>query len=248
MRYFLEIAYNGSAYSGWQMQPNALSVQEVLEDKMSVLLQTKIKVHAAGRTDAGVHAKQLFVHLDYDLSFEENFIFKINTFLPRDISVTAIHKVVEDAHARFHATAREYEYLISEKKNVFLEGLVYQLYKSPDILKMNEAANILLQYQDFQCFSRSNTDVKTYFCKIEKAHWEIEGDILKFTIRADRFLRNMVRAIVGTLLDVGFGKTNVEDLQEIIASKDRRRAGTSAPANGLYLTKIEYPEAVFLKE
>ncbi|GEQ85694.1 tRNA pseudouridine synthase A [Patiriisocius marinistellae] len=248
MRYFLEIAYNGTNYCGWQIQPNAISVQEVLERKMSILLQKEIKVHAAGRTDAGVHAKQLYVHFDYEAQFEGNFIYKINSFLPSDISVIAIHSVVDDAHARFNAIAREYEYLISVKKNVFLEGLSYQLYHAPDILKMNEAASILLKYQDFQCFSRSNTDVKTYFCDINKAYWEREGDLLKFTIQADRFLRNMVRAIVGTLLNIGFGKSTIEDLHNIIASKDRREAGTSAPAHGLYLTKVEYPEDVFLRD
>lgn len=248
MRYFLEIAYNGAAYCGWQIQPNELSVQQVLEEKMSLLLQKEVKVYAAGRTDAGVHAKQLYVHFDHDAVFPANFLFRINSFLPFDISVQKVQAVLDDAHARFHATAREYEYLVSVKKNVFLEGLAHQVFKLPDVSLMNEAASVLLQYQDFQCFSRSNTNVKTYFCRIEKALWDVDGDVFIFTIAADRFLRNMVRAIVGTLLDIGFGKSTIEDLHHIIASKDRTKAGASAPAHGLYLTKVEYPLEVFSKD
>ena len=231
------------------MQPNAITVQEVLEGAMSRLLRKEIKVVSAGRTDAGVHARQLFAHFDFDeISDPSQLVFRLNSFLPKDISVKKIFRVKEDAHARFHASEREYEYVISLKKDPFSEGFAYLLHQKPNIESMNEAANSLLSYQDFQCFSRSNTDVKTYNCTINKAFWKEVNNRLIFTISADRFLRNMVRAIVGTLLDVGFGKISLKEFHDIIKSKNRVNAGTSAPANGLYLTKVKYPEAVFIME
>lgn len=245
-RYFLDISYNGGAYCGWQKQPNSLSVQEVLETTLSTLMRTEIKVMGAGRTDAGVHAKQLVVHVDLaEILNIDKLIYRLNSMLPKDILISAIREVQDDSHARFHAISREYEYLISVKKSVFLEGLAHQINTMPNIEKMNEAASLLLGYEDFQCFSRSNTDVKTFLCDIKKAHWSSEGDMLIFTIEANRFLRNMVRAIVGTLLDVGYGVTTIEGLKEIIASKNRSNAGASAPAKGLYLTKVEYPKSIF---
>ena len=229
------------------MQPNAITVQEVLEGAMSNLLRKEIKLTAAGRTDAGVHAKQLFAHFDFEeIQDPSHLVFRLNSFLPKDISVKNIHVVREDAHARFHATEREYEYVISLKKDPFSEGFTYLLHQKPNVDAMNEAAGTLLSYQDFQCFSRTNTDVKTYYCNVEKAYWRVENDRLIFTISANRFLRNMVRAIVGTLLDVGYAKISLEEFHTIIASKNRVNAGSSAPANGLYLTKVLYPDDIFV--
>lgn len=247
MRYFVEIAYNGKHYFGWQRQPNQISVQQVVEETLSTLLRKEIKVVAAGRTDTGVHAKQLFAHFDFD-EFEnkDELIFRINSFLPKDISVKNILEVADNAHARFDAIRREYEYHISLGKNPFTYDFAYQLYNRPDVSLMNQAAQMLLHHKDFQCFSRSKTDVKTYNCTIVKAHWEEKDDFLVFTIVADRFLRNMVRAIVGTLLDVGFGKTTLDGFRDILNSQNRREAGASAPAHGLYLKKVVYPDSLFL--
>ena len=245
MRYFIEIAYNGANYFGWQIQPNAITVQEVLEDRLSTLLKTEIKVTGAGRTDAGVHAKQLFAHFDCEeITDISELIFRLNSFLPKDIAISNIIRVKEDAHARFDAVLREYEYVISLKKNPFSEGLAYQIHNKPDVELMNKAAKVLLDYKDFQCFSRSKTDVKTYHCIIKKAYWQETNEGLIFTVSADRFLRNMVRAIVGTLLDVGFKKTSLETFHKILKNKDRSKAGASAPAHGLYLTKVQYPETI----
>ncbi|UAB81341.1 tRNA pseudouridine(38-40) synthase TruA [Marixanthomonas sp. SCSIO 43207] len=245
MRYFIEIAYNGAQYCGWQIQPNASTVQEVLQKKLSILVQRDIKVVGAGRTDTGVHAKQLFAHFDIDeIKNTSELIFRLNSFLPNDISVVNLFQVKDDAHARFDATQRAYQYVISLKKNPFLEGLAFQIHNKPDVKLMNEAAKTLLNYNNFKCFSRSKTDVKTYNCTIEKAYWKEEENQLIFTISADRFLRNMVRAIVGTLLDVGYHKTSIEEWHQIIQTKDRSKAGASAPAHGLYLTRVHYPETI----
>lgn len=249
LRYFIEIAYNGTKYFGWQIQPNAITVQEVLERAMSNLLRKEIKLAAAGRTDAGVHAKQLFAHFDFEEILDlSHLVFRLNSFLPKDIAVKNIVLVIADAHARFHASKREYEYVISLIKDPFSEGFTYFLHQKPNIEAMNQAAETLLSYQDFQCFSRTNTDVKTYYCTVEKAYWKVENDRLIFTITANRFLRNMVRAIVGTLLDVGYAKTSLEEFHAIIASKNRVNAGSSAPANGLYLTKVSYPDEIFVTD
>ena len=249
MRYFIEIAYNGTPYHGWQIQPDAISVQQVLEETLSTFFRSAIKVTGSGRTDTGVHARQLYAHFDFEnIPNIEETIFRLNSFLPKAIAVQSIRRVQDEAHARFDAKQREYEYLISLQKDPFAEKLAHQLFQTPDIDLMNQAAEMLCDYSDFQCFSRSNTDVKTYICTITKAFWEIDGNRLRFTIAADRFLRNMVRAIVGTLLDVGFGKTTLEELQQIIESKDRSRAGASAPAHGLYLTKVSYPNTIFVKK
>ena len=245
MRYFIEIAYNGKNYFGWQRQPKQISVQQVLEETLSTLFRKEIKLTGAGRTDAGVHAKQLFAHFDFDeIEGFEELIFRMNSFLPKDISVKNIIEVKEDAHARFDAVEREYEYIISLEKDPFLQDFAFQINNKPNLDLMNQAAELLLHHKDFQCFSRSKTDVKTYNCTIAKAHWEAKNNRLIFTIAADRFLRNMVRAIVGTLLDVGYGKTTLEDFKAILNSKSREEAGASAPAHGLYLTKVVYPGTI----
>jgi tRNA pseudouridine38-40 synthase len=247
LRYFIELSYNGKAYHGWQNQPNAISVQEVVEDALSKLLKTKIAIVGAGRTDAGVHAEQLFAHFDYEPPFNvEMLIFKLNSFLPVDISIQNIFEVKAESHARFHALSRTYNYIITQRKDVFnSEGSCY-IKHDLDIDKMNEAAKILFDYRNFKCFSRSNTDVNTYNCTIMLAQWKEHNSQLIFTIKADRFLRNMVRAIVGTMLNIGLGKTSIEELHKIINSEDRSKAGASVPAHGLYLSRIEYKKSIFI--
>jgi len=245
LRYFIQLSYNGSSYHGWQIQPNAVTVQETIQDALSKLLNTNISITGAGRTDTGVHAFQMFAHFDVDETFDtENLTFKLNSFLPKDIAIQSIFQVNADAHTRFHAIKRSYDYKISLKKNVFLFDYTHYVHQKLDVDKMNEAANILLEYTNFQCFSKSNTDVKTYNCKIEQAQWKQEGNLLIFTISADRFLRNMVRAIVGTLLNIGLSKIAVSDMHKILASKDRSEAGFSVPSKGLYLTEVLYPDNI----
>ncbi len=248
MRYFLEIAYNGKNYFGWQRQPEQISVQQVLEETLSTMLRKEIKIMGAGRTDTGVHAKQLFAHFDFNaIENKEDFLFRINSFLPKDISIKNIFKVMEDAHARFDALEREYEYIISFEKDPFSQDFAYQINNKPNVALMNEAAKILLNHKDFQCFSRSKTDVKTYNCTIVKALWEAKDNRLIFTIAADRFLRNMVRAIVGTLLDVGFGKISLEEFKKILESKSREEAGASAPATWFVFDQSGISERNFLE-
>lgn len=248
MRYFVAFSYNGAAYHGWQYQPNAISVQEVLETTFSTLLKKEISLIGAGRTDAGVHAKEMYAHFDFDrILEEEGLIHKLNAFLPDDIAVQNIVEVVEDAHARFHATERTYEYWITQEKDPFLTETTHYVRKKLDVEKMNQAATILLGRQDFECFSKSKTDVNTYLCDVKKARWEQKDGKFVFTITADRFLRNMVRAIVGTLLDVGTGKKAINDLHTILASKSRAEAGTSVPAKALYLTAVLYPNKIIKK-
>jgi len=245
LRYFIELSYNGKAYHGWQNQPKAISVQEVLEKALSTLLKEKIAIVGAGRTDTGVHAKQMFTHFDtiVELSFVD-LKFKLNSFLPKDIAVHDIFKVNDEAHARFDAISREYIYRISLSKNVFTFNNTYYFKQELNVDMMNDAAKILFEYEDFKCFSRSNTDVKTYNCNIMKADWILYDEELVFTVKADRFLRNMVRAIVGTMINIGIGKIGVNDLHSIIKSKDRSKAGASVPGHALYLTKIEYPKSL----
>lgn len=199
----------------------------------------------AGRTDAGVHASQMFAHFEVEEPFDiDLIIFKLNCYLPADVAVKNIFEVHEKAHARFNALSRTYRYRIATNKNVFNSDFAYHVYFPVDIHKMNAACDILFQYNDFQCFSKSNTDVKTYHCNIMEASWKLKDDELVFTITADRFLRNMVRAIVGTMIEIGLGKMEVEKMHHIIQSKDRSEAGYSVPAQGLYLTKIVYPESI----
>ncbi|SDM23438.1 tRNA pseudouridine(38-40) synthase TruA [Kriegella aquimaris] len=245
MRYFIEFSYVGKQYHGWQNQPNAISVQQVLEDALSKLLRQTIALVGAGRTDAGVHAKQMFAHFDYDSVDDTNgLVYRLNAFLPDDIAVHSIFEVEAGSHARFDAIERAYEYWVLQKKNPFYAEAAHYVKHPLDVKKMNEAAAQLLEYEDFECFSKSNTDVNTYLCAIKRAEWVDQKGVLVFTIVADRFLRNMVRAIVGTLLDVGTGKNSIEDVKAIIKSGDRRNAGPSVPAKGLYLTKVLYPETI----
>jgi tRNA pseudouridine38-40 synthase len=242
LRYFVEFAYNGTHYHGWQYQPNAISVQETLNKVFSTLLQATIDIMGAGRTDAGVHAKLMYGHFDTDIVIDNSkFIHKANSFLPKDIVIYNIILVHDDAHARFDATLRTYNYHITTFKNVFNNDLSWYTTKNLDIAAMNEAAKKLLDFTDFKCFSKSNTEVNNYNCKITEAFWSIEKEQIIFTISANRFLRNMVRAIVGTLVNVGLHKISQADFVKIIESQNRENAGFSVPAHGLFLTKIEYP-------
>ncbi|MFV0540596.1 MAG: tRNA pseudouridine(38-40) synthase TruA [Aestuariibaculum sp.] len=245
MRYFIELSYNGAKYHGWQNQPNAISVQEVLEKALSVLLKTPTEIVGAGRTDAGVHASQMFAHFNTENNLNtKNLTYKLNSFLPRDIAIHDIFKVKDDAHARFNAISRQYLYRISLNKNVFNFDNAYFVKQDLDIEKMKEASRILLDYTNFQCFSKTNTDVKTFNCNIMFADWFFKDDELHFIIKADRFLRNMVRAIVGTIINIGLHKLTVNDLHKIIKSKNRSNAGFSVPAHALYLTHVEYPNEI----
>lgn len=244
MRYFVQLSYFGKPYHGWQIQPNAISVQETLNHVFSTLLNERINLVGAGRTDTGVHAKEMWAHFESDKPLPENLIAKANSFLKEAIAIYQIFEVEDNHHTRFDAISREYEYHITLKKDPFLSDFAWHVRKKPDLVKMQEAANTLFDFIDFTSFSRTRTQTKTNNCKILLANWKQDGDRLIFTIKADRFLRNMVRAIVGTLLEIGHDKKSVEDFRDLILAKDRTRAGESAPAHGLFLTKVEYPQNI----
>lgn len=245
-RWFLYLSYNGTAYHGWQIQPNGISVQAVLEHSLSVLLRHRVAVTGAGRTDSGVHARLMVAHFDTETTIPEQFIQRLNSILPRDIAVHAIRRVRPDAHARFDATARYYEYHVHCGKQVFNEKLSVQLNREPDFKAMNRAADILKEYSDFTSFSKLHTDVKTNNCKLLDARWNACDDGWIFTIGADRFLRNMVRSVVGTLLEVGYGRMTEAEFRNVVEAKDRCKAGVSMPAHGLYLVDVQYPDNIFL--
>lgn len=242
-RYFIQIAYDGSLYHGWQTQPNAITVQELLDKAMSVFFRQPIETLGCGRTDAGVHATDFYAHFDVE-NVEElkvlNAITGINAMLPYQIAAKQIIPVHDDAHARFDATSRAYKYYIHFEKNPFKLNRSWLVKDKLDVEAMNEAAVLLLNYTDFSCFSKSNTQTFTNNCKITKAVFEQQEDGLVFTIQADRFLRNMVRAIMGTLVQIGKKEINLTEFKAIIESKNRSKAGQSVPACGLYLVKIEY--------
>lgn len=241
MRYFIKLAYNGTHYHGWQSQPNAPTIQETLNTAMTVIFNTEINLMGAGRTDTGVHAKEMYAHFDLDSTFDiPNTIHKLNSFLPKDIVIFAIIPVAPEAHARFDASQRTYEYHINRFKDVFRTDVSWYYHQNLNVDLMNLAAVELKNYTDFECFSKVNTDVNTFNCSITEAYWKQENDQLIFTISANRFLRNMVRAIVGTLINVGLEKLTLADFKAIIESKDRNKAGFSVPAHGLYLTQITY--------
>jgi tRNA pseudouridine38-40 synthase len=247
-RFLFEISYNGTNYAGWQSQLNATGVQEVVEGALSKLLRTEIKIIGSGRTDTGVHCEQQFFHTDIEKTFDtSNLIQRLNSFLPKDIAIRSIKKVKPTASARYAAVERTYHYRITRTKSPFLEGLAWHYFKPANIQTMNKAAALLLGEHDFECFSKVKTDVNHFVCTIKKASWKESGDNLEFTITANRFLRGMVRAIVGTLLDVGSGKITMNEFQAIIKSKDRRRAGANVPPYGLCLTQVKYPTTIFIK-
>lgn len=249
-RYFIHLAYNGANFNGWQTQPNLPTVQETLEKALSTLLRQPIAVVGCGRTDTGVHASDFYAHfiltpnpspigegsLDCD-----NLAFKLNNVLPPDIAIFDIFPVADNAHARFDAVARTYQYHVSDRRLPFRQGQYCRIYFRPDVDKMNEAARVLMEYEDFTSFAKLHTQVKTNICHLTHAEWTEEEGGWVFTIRSNRFLRNMVRSVTGTLLDVGRGKLSLDGLREIIEKKDRCAAGVSMPACGLFLTKVEYP-------
>lgn len=256
MRYFLHLAYNGKNFHGWQVQPNAVSVQQTIEEALSVLLRRPVPVTGAGRTDTGVHARMMFAHFDSDkvISDKDRFLLSLNRLVGKDISIKDIFPVHDEAHARFDAVSRTYKYFISFSKNPFLKDFCWQSPGSLDMSKMNEAATLLLDTEDFTSFAKLHSDARTNICKVSEAAWkpihedsqalDFLGDLnngIVFTISADRFLRNMVRAIVGTLVDVGRDKMSLEKFKNIIRAKDRCAAGTSMPPQALFLWDIYYP-------
>jgi tRNA pseudouridine38-40 synthase len=248
-RYFIEFSFKGTSYHGWQKQPNATTVQLMLEDSLATLTGTSIKTTGAGRTDTGVHARHFTAHFDSDHAvFQQGgiFIYKINCILPRDISVINLYRVQPDAHARFSALSRTYEYIIHAVKSPFDTELSWYFPKPLDLQSMNLAAAKLTAYTDFTSFCKLNTDVKTNLCHVSMAFWREEEGKLLFRVQADRFLRNMVRALVGTMVRVGLGKLSLEEFQAIFEARDRNLAGSSAPAEGLYLIDIVYPAYIRL--
>ena len=251
MRHFIKLSYNGTDFHGWQIQTDASSIQQEIEEKLSTILQTKTTILGCGRTDAGVHAKEFFAHFDSTKEFlidKQQLVYKLNTMLHSHIAIQDIVQVHSDAHARFNATKRSYEYRISKFKDPYGASLAYKLNIDLDIEKMNKACQHLLGEQDFGSFCKAKADNFTNLCTVFEAGWEEENDQIVFRISANRFLRNMVRAIVGTMLDVGQRRIAPEEMVSIIAAKDRTKAGRSVPAHGLYLTKVEYPSNIFLNK
>lgn len=247
-RYFLEFAYNGKAYNGWQSQPNAIGVQQKIEEALFTLFRENISLTGAGRTDTGVHAAQMFAHFDTAFplfSGSEKWLYKLNRILPDDIGIYRIIPVNSDAHARFHAISRTYQYHFITRKDPFYADTAWLLYREPDWKRMAEAASFLTGYSDFEAFSKSHAGHKTSLCRVTEAQFVFSPHHIVFQITADRFLRNMVRAIVGTLVEIGNGQRSLESIREIMESRDRKKAGASAPAHGLTLFRIQYPESVF---
>ncbi|QHT70071.1 tRNA pseudouridine(38-40) synthase TruA [Rhodocytophaga rosea] len=246
MRYFIEIAYKGTKYHGWQIQANAYTVQEAFNRALSTLLKEDAATIGSGRTDTGVHASQQYIHVDTSKPLQTHpHLYQLNALLPADIVAKNIIPVAAKAHARFDAISRSYEYRISLQKNPFLKDMSYLYTKPLDVAAMNEAAGILLRYEDFTCFSRVKTDVNHFLCTIHEACWKNSGDLLIFYIRANRFLRGMVRAIVGTLMEVGLHRLSLEGFEQVLLSKNRSAAGRSVPPDGLFLTSVVYDERIF---
>ena len=257
MRYFIELSYDGTAYHGWQIQPNGESVQGVLQRALSTLMRQEIVVTGAGRTDAGVHAAMMVAHFNVEdplptppvregreaQSAEDYLVYRLNGMLPPDIAIHRIYPVADDAHARFSARARTYYYYVHTRKSPFLRDRSWRLISTPDFESMNRAARLLLEYEDFTSFSKLNTDTKTNICHVTSARWvQLSDHEWRFEITADRFLRNMVRAIVGTLMEVGRGQLTLDGFRQVIELQDRCAAGDSVPARGLFLQKVEYSD------
>ena len=242
MRYFITLSYDGTAYHGWQIQPHSPSVQEELQKALSTLLRKSVEVVGAGRTDTGVHARKMVAHFDTDSEVDcTQLVDKLNKLLPRDMAVQQVEPVADDMHARFSAKSRTYHYYVHLAKDPFLRSYSWQVYGNPDFGLMDLAASVLMEYRDFTSFSKTNTDTKTNDCTITEAHWDKIGEgRWRFTITANRFLRNMVRAIVGTLMEVGRGRMTIEQLRRVVEAKDRCRAGDSVPGNALFLVEVKY--------
>lgn len=246
-RYFIYLAYNGTNYCGWQNQPNGVAVQQRIEEALEMALRAPSPIVGAGRTDAGVHARMMVAHFDSEIMLDTAFLTdKLNRILPNDIVIYRVVEVESEAHARFDAQSRLYRYYLTTGKDPFLYPFKYRVHGALDIEAMNKCAEVLFEYIDFTSFSKLHTDVKTNNCKIMIARWERQGDDLIFTIKADRFLRNMVRSIVGTLIDAGRGKLDIGGMRRIIEAKDRNAAGISVPGHALFLEDIEYPENIFI--
>lgn len=249
-RYFLRLAYNGTNFSGWQSQPHKQTVQDELEKTLSAILHEPITCIGCGRTDAGVHASKYYAHIDAardDLHNNSQFLFRLNKSLPSTIAIHSIYQMPENAHARFSARSRSYEYHITRKKNALSPDLAWSLHEQLDIAKMNEAAQILLKHEDFVAFSKTGNNMSTTICKLTRAEWIEENDKLIFHISSNRFLRNMVRAIVATLVEIGRGNAPVNRVDEILLSKNQPTTAFSVPASGLFLSDIKYPESFGLK-
>ena len=245
----MDLSYDGTNYHGWQNQPNATSVQSCIEKALRILTKSDISIYGAGRTDAGVHAIKMCAHFDSQKPLNgTKLIHELNSFLAKDISINNIYRVNNNSHARFDAVSREYEYKVSLNKDVFNINKSYYVYHNLDVKLMNDACQILKTHVNFKCFSRSKTDVKTYNCDLTLAKWELSNNQLIFIIKANRFLRNMVRAIVGTMIQIGLKKISLKNFEQIIISQDRTKAGPSAPAHALYLSNIEYPKEIFANE
>ena len=249
MRYFLELQYDGAAYCGWQRQPDMPTVQQTIEQALTKLLRTPTEIVGAGRTDTGVNASYYVAHFDTDVEVDlQQLHYKLNMMLPKDIAIFSVTPVADGAHARFDARQREYRYYICPTKNPFRRYSAWLYYVSLDVEKMNQAAAKLLEYDDFTSFAKLKSNNKTNICRVMDAHWSVEADgVLVFTIRADRFLRNMVRSIVGTLVDVGRGRYSVEEFCKIVEAKDLSLSSAGAPAQGLFLSDVVYSEETFTK-
>ena len=247
MRYFIDISYFGKNYHGWQIQENAITVQEILDKSLSTILKTEIKSLGSGRTDTGVHAMSQVAHFDFNGNIIENFLYRINSLLPRDISINSINGVKENVSARFDAISREYQYYITQKKDVYDYDKKYFFSKKLDFDKIDEAINILKKTKNFKSFCRTKSDVTNYNCDIYNFHYEIKDSEIIFIIRANRFLRNMVRSLIGTILDVSQDKILIKNLPEIIKKSNRIYAGPSVPAHALFLSNVEYPKTIFIK-
>lgn len=249
-RYFVDLSYDGRKFVGWQVQPKGRTVQGDLIERFSTFFREEVYVVGAGRTDAGVHALHMTAHfnLSEEIEAPADVVYKMNRFLDTDIGLKRIYRVGSQAHSRFDATERGYVYRMSRHKNPFAEGFSWHFERPLDMAKMNMAASMLLEYSDFACFCKADADVKTTLCDVREARWEQVGEEWVFHIKADRFLRNMVRAIVGTLVNVGEGKTSLEEFRKIIESGDRKNAGSSAPAEGLYLSEVAYPSDIEWKK
>lgn len=247
MRYFIELSYKGTAYNGWQKQNNALAVQQVLEEVMTTYFRENVEITGSSRTDTGVHAEQQFAHFDLlerIMDFGKA-VHSLNGMLPNDIAVQRIMEVDDAVHSRFAATHRCYEYRFVRSKSPFLTGQAVVLRNSPDVAAMNRAAALLLRYEDFESFSKIHTNVNNFRCQISEAVWVERGNLLIFRVKSNRFLRGMVRALVGTLIQVGSGRLTVEEFEKIILSRNRKNAGAQAPSEGLFLIEVGYPEGLF---
>ncbi|MEI6509050.1 MAG: tRNA pseudouridine(38-40) synthase TruA [Bacteroidota bacterium] len=241
MRYIIELTYKGTHFHGWQKQPNVITVQEEIEQKLSLISGTETEIVGCGRTDTGVHARKYFAHFDNENELDcETLCMKLNKILSHDIAIRKVEKVENNFHARFDAKLRVYEYWILQKPDPFLQEFAWFVSAKLNMDAMNEASSLLLTHKDFECFSKVHTDVKTFICDVSFAKWELQNDKLVFTIKSDRFLRNMVRAIVGTLIEIGKGRMSLEDFKKILESKNRSEAGQSVPAHGLFLTEVHY--------